>query len=130
MRYKNYIGIGIFGLASLIACQRETVMPEGYGYLTAAVTRDNTTIDVTTKAGENTDSEITFKLDVLNGTELVQTIADHKTLSSNPLQLKTANYTVRASNRDEVAAIFDSPRYAGETAIEIKPNTTVNASIK
>ncbi len=130
MRYRNYIGIGIFGLASLIACQRETVVPDGYGYMTAAVTRDNSTIDVTTKADDNTDSEIIFKLDVYNGTELVQTIADHKTLSSNPLQLKTAKYTVKASNRDEVAAIFDSPRYAGETAIEIKPNTTVNASIK
>lgn len=52
MRYINYIGIGIFGLASLFACQRETVMPEGYGYLTAAVTRDNSIIDVTTKADE------------------------------------------------------------------------------
>ena len=130
MRYKNYIGIGIFGLASLIACQRETVMPDGYGYMTAAVTRDNSTIDVTTKADENTDSEITFKLDVYNGAELVQTIADHKTLSSNPLQLKTAKYTVKASNREELVAIFDSPRYAGESTIEIKPNTTVNASIK
>lgn len=106
------------------------MIPDGYGYMTAAVTRDNSTIDVTTKADENTDSEITFKLDVCNGTELVQTIADHKTLSSNPLQLKTDKYTVKASNRDEVAAIFDSPRYAGETTIEIKPNTTVNASIK
>lgn len=129
MSNVKYLIILFIGL-SFYSCSRENVIPDGYGYMTAAVTRDNSTIDVTTKADENTDSEITFKLDVYNGTELVQTIADHKTLSSNPLQLKTANYTVRASNRDEVAAIFDSPRYAGETAIEIKPNTTVNASIK
>ena len=127
VKYLTILFVGVI----MCSCCRENVIPDGYGYMTAAVTRDNSTIDVTTKADENTDSEITFKLDVLyNGTELVQTIADHKTLSSNPLQLKTANYTVRASNRDEVAAIFDSPRYAGETAIEIKPNTTVNASIK
>ena len=129
MSNVKYLIILFIGL-SFYSCSRENVIPDGYGYMTAAVTRDNSTIDVTTKADENTDSEITFKLDVYNGTELVQTIADHKTLSSNPLQLKTANYTVRASNRDEVAAIFDSPRYAGETAIEIKPNTTVNARIK
>lgn len=126
VKYLTILFVGVI----MCSCCRENVIPDGYGYMTAAVTRDNSTIDVTTKADENTDSEITFKLDVCNGTELVQTIADHKTLSSNPLQLKTANYTVRASNRDEVAAIFDSPRYAGETAIEIKPNTTVNASIK
>ena len=129
MSNVKYLIILFIGL-SIYSCSRENVIPDGYGYMTAAVTRDNSTIDVTTKAGENTDSEITFKLDVYNGAELVQTIADHKTLSSNPLQLKTAKYTVKASNRDEVAAIFDSPRYAGETAIEIKPNTTVNASIK
>ncbi len=126
VKYLTILFVGVI----MCSCCRENVIPDGYGYMTAAVTRDNSTIDVTTKADENTDSEITFKLDVCNGTELVQTIADHKTLSSNPLQLKTANYTVRASNRDEVAAIFDSPRYAGETTIEIKPNTTVNASIK
>lgn len=129
MNNIKYLTILLIGLI-ICSCSRENVIPDGYGYMTAAVTRDNSTIDVTTKADENTDSEITFKLDVYNGAELVQTIADHKTLSSNPLQLKTAKYTVKASNRDEVAAIFDSPRYAGETAIEIKPNTTVNASIK
>ena len=129
MNNIKYLTILLIGLI-ICSCSRENVIPDGYGYMTAAVTRDNSTIDVTTKADENTDSEIIFKLDVYNGTELVQTIADHKTLSSNPLQLKTANYTVKASNREEVAAIFDSPRYAGETAIEIKPNTTVNASIK
>lgn len=129
MNNIKYLTILLIGLI-ICSCSRENVIPDGYGYMTAAVTRDNSTIDVTTKADENTDSEITFKLDVYNGAELVQTIADHKTLSSNPLQLKTAKYIVKASNRDEVAAIFDSPRYAGETAIEIKPNTTVNASIK
>ena len=129
MNNIKYLTILLIGLI-ICSCSRENVIPDGYGYMTAAVTRDNSTIDVTTKADENTDSEIIFKLDVYNGTERVQTIADHKTLSSNPLQLKTAKYTVKASNRDEVAAIFDSPRYAGETAIEIKPNTTVNASIK
>lgn len=129
MNNVKYLTILLIGLI-ICSCSRENVIPDGYGYMTAAVTRDNSTIDVTTKAGENKDSEITFKLDVYNGAELVQTIADHKTLSSNPLQLKTAKYTVKASNRDEVAAIFDSPRYAGETTIEIKPNTTVNASIK
>ena len=127
MNRKLYIAACIL---CLISCSKTDVVLTGYGYLTAAVTRDNSTIDVTTKADDNTDSEITFKLDVFNGTGLVQTIADHKTLSSNPLQLKTDKYTVKASNRDEVAAIFDSPRYAGETTIEIKPNTTVNASIK
>lgn len=126
VKYLTILFVGVI----MCSCCRENVIPDGYGYMTAAVTRDNSTIDVTTKADENTDSEITFKLDVCNGTELVQTIADHKTLSSNPLQLKTDKYTVKASNRDEVAAIFDSPRYAGETTIEIKPNTTVNASIK
>lgn len=129
MNNIKYLTILLIGLI-ICSCSRENVIPDGYGYMTAAVTRDNSTIDVTTKADENTDSEITFKLDVYNGAELVQTIADHKTLSSNPLQLKTAKYTVKASNRDEVAAIFDSPRYAGESSIEIKPNTTVNASIK
>lgn len=126
VKYLTILFVGVI----MCSCCRENVIPDGYGYMTAAVTRDNSTIDVTTKADEKTDSEITFKLDVFNGTGLVQTIADHKTLSSNPLQLKTDKYTVKASNRDEVAAIFDSPRYAGETTIEIKPNTTVNASIK
>lgn len=127
-RFSIYFILGCLLIAA--SCVREETLTDGYGYLTASVTKDNSFVEVSTKSEEVADADINFKLEVYNGDQLINTILNHKDLSSNPLQLKTANYTVKASNRDEVAATFDSPRYAGETAIEIKPNTTVNASIK
>ena len=127
-RFSIYFILGCLLIAA--SCAREETLTDGYGYLTASVTKDNSFVEVSTKSEEVADADINFKLEVYNGDQLINTILNHKDLSSNPLQLKTANYTVKASNRDEVAATFDSPRYAGETAIEIKPNTTVNASIK
>ena len=57
MNRKLYIAACIL---CLISCSKTDVVLTGYGYLTAAVTRDNSTIDVTTKADDNTDSEITL----------------------------------------------------------------------
>ena len=117
------------GILLLIACNRAESLSDSYGYLTAAVTRDNSTVEVMTKADES-DSDISFKLDIYNGDKHVKTVESHKELATDPLQLQTAKYTVKAYNRDEVPATFDSPRYAGETKIDIKPNTTVSANIK
>ena len=127
MKMCKYIHILIV-ISLLCSCSRENLIRDGYGYLTATVTRDNSIVEVTTKA--EGDSDINFKLDIYNGEQVVKTVEDHKKLMTEPLQLQTAKYMVKAYNRDEVSAVFDSPRYAGETEIDIKPNTTVSANIK
>ena len=128
MKKINFIGFMALGMIFSFSCQRESVISDGYGYLTASVTRDNSIVEVTTKAED--DSDISFRLDIYNGEQVVKTVEDHKKLMTEPLQLQTAKYTVKAYNRDEISAVFDSPRYAGETEIDIKPNTTVSANIK
>lgn len=110
------------------ACQQVTVESGGYGYMTAAVTRDDSTVEVVTKAGD--ESDVSFRLDIYSGDKLETTVDDYKTLLTEPLQLKASKYTVKAYNRAEVPAVFDSPRYAGEAETDIRPNTTVSANIR
>lgn len=112
---------------ALGACSRAEVWSGDSGYLTAEIEQDSSVDIVKTKA--LSDADEAFRLKIYKGNELVQEVQDHRTLLENPLTLKTYKYTVSADNRDEVAAVFDSPRYAGAASVQIVKDVTTSTDI-
>ena len=114
MNYKSLILTLSASALALASCNREEVWSGDTGYLTAEISQDFSVDVVKTKGLAETDEP--FRLKIYRGNELVNEVADHRTLVENPLTLKTYTYKVVADNRDEVPAVFDSPRYAGTNA--------------
>lgn len=114
MNYKSLILTLSASALALASCNREEVWSGDTGYLTAEISQDFSVDVVKTKGLAETDEP--FRLKIYRGNELVNEVADHRTLVENPLILKTYTYKVVADNRDEVPAVFDSPRYAGTNA--------------
>lgn len=111
------------------SCSRETAVPDGgHGYLTAAVEQDDSFTLITTKA--DVTAETPFALKIYKGSELVKEITDHRTLQTEPLQLNCATYKVTAENRAQVDAVFDDPRYYGESDVKVLADQVANADIK
>ena len=111
------------------SCSRETAVPDGgHGYLTAAVEQDDSFTLITTKA--DVTAETPFALKIYKGSEMVKEISDHRTLQAEPLQLNCATYKVTAENRAQVDAVFDDPRYYGESDVKVLADQVVNADIK
>lgn len=114
MNYKSLILTLSASALALASCNREEAWSGDIGYLTAEISQDFSVDVVKTKGLAETDEP--FRLKIYRGNELVNEVADHRTLVENPLTLKTYTYKVVADNRDEVPAVFDSPRYAGTNA--------------
>ena len=113
----------------LASCSRETAVPDGgHGYLTAAVEQDDSFTLITTKA--DVTAETPFALKIYKGSEMVKEISDYRTLQAEPLQLNCATYKVTAENRAQVDAVFDDPRYYGESDVKVLADQVVNADIK
>lgn len=111
------------------SCSRETAVPDGgHGYLTAAVEQDDSFTLITTKA--DVTAETPFALKIYKGSEMVKEISDHRTLQAEPLQLNCATYKVTAENRAQVDAVFDDPRYYGESDVKVLADQVTNADIK
>lgn len=111
------------------SCSRETAVPDGgHGYLTAAVEQDDSFTLITTKA--DVTAETPFALKIYKGSEMVKEISDHRTLQTEPLQLNCATYMVTAENRAQVDAVFDDPRYYGESDVKVLADQVANADIK
>lgn len=111
------------------SCSRETAVPDsGHGYMTAAVEQDDSFTLITTKA--DVTAETPFALKIYKGSEMVKEISDHRTLQTEPLQLNCATYKVTAENRAQVDAVFDDPRYYGESNVKVLADQVVNADIK
>ena len=111
------------------SCSRETAVPDGgHGYLTAAVEQDDSFTLITTKA--DVTAETPFALKIYKGSAMVKEISDHRTLQAEPLQLNCATYKVTAENRAQVDAVFDDPRYYGESDVKVLADQVVNADIK
>ena len=111
------------------SCSRETAVPDGgHGYLTAAVEQDDSFTLITTKA--DVTAAPPFALKIYKGSEMVKEISDHRTLQAEPLQLNCATYKVTAENRAQVDAVFDDPRYYGESDVKVLADQVTNADIK
>lgn len=116
-------------LPLLFSCTGENADSGAQGYLTASIEQDFT-VDVV-KAGTKADDaeDQAFKLEIYKSGSLVSEVADHRTLSDTPLTLNIGTYSITASNRDETAAIFDSPRYAGTGSVKVVKDVVTTASI-
>lgn len=128
MNYKSFIYALAASSAVLWSCSRTELWDGGTGYMTADIEQDFSVETVKTKAESGDD--MAFRLKIYKGNELVSEVADHRTLAANPLTLKTYKYRITADNRDEVAAVFDSPRYAGSVSnVQIVKDEVKSVSI-
>lgn len=127
MNYRSLIYTLASSALALGSCSRTEVWDGGTGYLTADIEQNFAVDIVRTRADSGEDQP--FRLKVYKGGVLVTEVADHRTLLTTPLTLKTYKYTVTADNRDEVAAVFDSPRYAGSSSVQITKDVTTSADI-
>lgn len=103
MNYKSLILTLSASALALASCNREEAWSGDTGYLTAEISQDFSVDVVKTKGLAETDEP--FRLKIYRGNELVNEVADHRTLVENPLTLKTYTYKVVADNRDEVPAV-------------------------
>lgn len=126
VKYKKYI-LSAVAASALIGCSREAVDSGKHGYLTAGIEQDMSVNVIKTKADVSADDP--FTLNIYKGSELLNTISDHRTLLTEPLQLNCAKYRVTAQNRETVEAVFDSPRYYGEADVTVLPDQVVNADV-
>ena len=119
VKYKKYI-LSAVAASALLGCSREAVDSGKHGYLTAGIEQDMSVNVIKTKADVSADDP--FTLNIYKGSELLNTISDHRTLLTEPLQLNCAKYKVTAQNRETVEAVFDSPRYYGEADETVHPD--------
>lgn len=86
------------------------------GYLGVNIGVDD---EVATKAIVDPAENMTFRIEVYKGLELVYETDDHRELTqSDPLELKVGKYKVKAIHGDNSAG-FSAPYYVGETEVQI-----------
>lgn len=116
-------------LAALTACNKTLI--EGpmadseYGYINLGVTAD-TEMEVTTKAGENTDN---YLVTIRNSSSSVVTGYDnvlYSTIKNSEIKLPAGDYTVEVQNF-KAEDLYDSPRTNGAVRVEGKASVTLAA---
>ena len=96
------------------------------GYLSVCLDRDD---EVFTKALSAPDADMAFVINVYKGNELVATVDDHRTLTSQtPLSLPIGKYKVTATYGDNMIG-FDKPYYIGETEVTIRTDVVSEAQL-
>lgn len=119
---KIHIILSFFILIIMIACQSEEELGGNVkvGYLRLQVNTITSTIDVETKAGN--DPSLTITILKSDGTTVVKTIADHKTLTGEPIELEAGQYIINAASAGINAAEsgFNTPYYFGTQTFTIK----------
>ena len=127
---KQLIKIGTICLIlALTSCAHEE-QPVGDGYLDLAVLRNTEVEVVPVVKADDAEPVIAVKIvDEFDGS-VAFAVAD-KNLITEPIKLRTSNYTAYAtSGVDGGAAAFDSPFYCGKTEFRIVPQQITTASIE
>ena len=129
IRYNNIL-TAVAAVLLLGACSRELSVEEGYGYLSAGVSTDSGS-EFIVKAAEAPAVDEVFSLTVLKkGTEdVVATVADYRSLLTEPLKVPAGNYTVVAECGTLQNAAWDAPYYRGSKDVLVKPETVNNVEI-
>ena len=126
-RYIRIILTAVLAIFAATSCNDVVLNEAGYGtgYLSVSLDRDDT---VLAKALVTPDQDMAFEVKVYKGQELVETVNDHRTLSSAPLELPIGKYRVTASYGDNRVG-FDNPYYIGETEVTVRTGVTEVAEI-
>ena len=101
----------------------------GTGYLTVSLGMGDPS-EITVKSPEAPAEDMVFSLSIV-GEDGVHSysVADHRTLATEPLAVAAGRYTVTATSGSDSAAAWGSPYYSGSTTILVKPEQKATANI-
>ena len=101
----------------------------GTGYLAVSLGMGDPS-EITVKSPEAPAEDMVFSLSIV-GDDGVHSysVADHRTLATEPLAVAAGRYTVTATSGSLSTADWGSPCYVGSTTILVKPETTNTANI-
>ena len=114
-------------LLSLASCKRDA-LDGGTGYLTVSIGTDLPEIIV--KSPEAPAEDMVFSLTIA-GEDGVHnyTVADARTLETEPLAVAAGRYTVTATSGNVTPAAWGSAYYSGSTTLLVKPEQLNTANI-
>lgn len=128
-KYIHIILMASLAMVSFISCN-DVVLNEkiqGTGYLNINLQKDDS---VLSKAIVSPSEDMTFKVMVYSGENVVASVDDHRSVTqTNPIELPVGSYKVVASYGDNSRAGFGLPCYSGETEILVKAHETVEAEL-
>ena len=126
MRKITGIFIAAAALLVLFSCKKGGF--EGTGYLTVSVGTEDPELVV--KSPEAPSDDMVFSLSIV-GEDGVHsyTVADARTLATEPLAVAAGRYTVTATSGNQSAAAWGSAYYSGSATILVKPEQKATANI-
>lgn len=115
----------------LFSCQSEEdlVGNAKTGYLRLQVNTVTSTTDVETKA--DSDPSLTITILKSDGTTVVKTIADHKTLTGEPIELEAGQYIINAASAgmNGTESGFNTPYYFGTKSFSIRASESTPVTV-
>ena len=125
---RKITGIFIAAVLLLAAVSCKKGGDEGMGYLTVTVGTDVPEIIV--KSPEAPSDDMVFSLTIA-GEDGVHnyTVADARTLQTEPLAVAAGRYTVTATSGSDPQAAWGAPCYSGSASLLVKPEQTSTANI-
>lgn len=130
-RVSIYIVLLCNMLVAAVACTRNSLSEDGYGYLRASVLQDDNIRDVIIpqlKSGE--DGTPVFRLDIYDMFgDLVESMDDCGSVADEPLRLHAGSYKAVVSSSRSGAAAFDTPFYSGSSEFDIETGKEANVEI-
>ena len=129
---KNiYVIVSFFIALVLFSCQSEEdlVGNAKTGYLRLQVNTVTSTTDVETKA--DSDPSLTITILKSDGTTVVKTIADHKTLTGEPIELEAGQYIINAASAgmNGTESGFNTPYYFGTKSFSIRASESTPVTV-
>ena len=125
---RKYLNICIAAVLLLAAFSCKKSGWEEAGYLTVTVGTDNPELVV--KSPEAPSDDLVFSLTIA-GEDGVHnySVADARTLMTEPLAVAAGRYTVTATSGSDPAAAWGAPCYSGATTLVVKPEQKTTANI-
>ena len=113
-------------LLALSCAKREY---SGTGYLTVSLGMGDPS-EITVKSPEAPSDDMVFSLSIVGDDGVHRySVADYRTLATEPLAVAAGWYTVTATSGNDSAAAWGSPYYSGSQRILVKPERTNTVNI-
>ena len=113
-------------LLALSCAKREY---SGTGYLTVSLEMGDPS-EITVKSPEAPSDDMVFSLSIVGDDGVHRySVADYRTLATEPLAVAAGWYTVTATSGNDSAAAWGSPYYSGSQRILVKPERTNTVNI-
>lgn len=101
----------------------------GTGYLTVSLGMGDPS-EITVRSAEAPSDDMVFSLSIVGDDGVHRySVADYRTLATEPLAVAAGWYTVTATSGNDSAAAWGSPYYSGSQRILVKPERTNTVNI-